>query len=112
MSSSPTLQSGTTDCSNSTMTRVAARLYAPYFNDLLDDDVDAFLGAAAGPTGLTGIESLPIHEPEHLDARRASVGRPPLSVALADVQRRHGTREPEPGHAQDEDAMPELAGAA
>ncbi|MGQ4490862.1 DUF6624 domain-containing protein [Streptomyces sp. SAS_281] len=62
--------------------------------------------------GPAGIESLPIHEPEHLDARRASVGLPPFSAALADVQRRHGNREPESGQAQDEDAMPELAAVA
>lgn len=62
--------------------------------------------------GPAGIEPLPIHEPEHLDARRTSVGLPPFSDAVADVRRRHRTREPESGQAQDEDAMPELAGAA
>lgn len=59
MSCSPTLQSGTADRSVDAMTRVAAKLYAAYFNDLLDDDVEAFLGAAAGPTGLAGSRPQP-----------------------------------------------------
>lgn len=62
--------------------------------------------------GSAGIESLPIHEPEHLDARRASVGLPPYSAALADVRRRHRAREPQSGQTHDEDETAELAGAA
>ncbi|MFD4482377.1 DUF6624 domain-containing protein [Streptomyces sp. NPDC058257] len=62
--------------------------------------------------GPAGVEPLPIHEPENVDARRASVGLPPMSAAFAEVRRRHHTREPESGQAYDEDATPELAGAA
>ncbi|MEU4028075.1 DUF6624 domain-containing protein [Streptomyces anulatus] len=64
--------------------------------------------------GPAGIEPLPIHEPEHLDARRASVGLPPFEAALADVRRRHGAREPDCDQEQDhgDDTTLELLGAA
>lgn len=59
MISSPTLQSGTADRSVETMARLVAKLHGPYFDDLLDDDVDTFLGADAGPTGLAGSRPRP-----------------------------------------------------
>ncbi|MFJ5734721.1 DUF6624 domain-containing protein [Streptomyces microflavus] len=62
--------------------------------------------------GPAGIESLPIHEPENLDGRRAAVGLPPISAAIAELRSRHRTREPESGQAKDEDATPTMAGAA
>ncbi|WP_274558099.1 DUF6624 domain-containing protein [Streptomyces spiramyceticus] len=50
--------------------------------------------------GDAGVEVLPVREPEHLDARRASVGLPPFATAHEAVRRRHA-REPETDQADD-----------
>ncbi len=45
-------------------------------------------------SGSDGVEPLPVREPQHLNARRASVGLPPFATAHEALRRRH-TREPE-----------------
>ncbi|MFF4699936.1 DUF6624 domain-containing protein [Streptomyces chattanoogensis] len=65
--------------------------------------------------GPSGVEALPIREPEHLDARRAKVGLPPFAEAHEALRRRHA-REPEIDQADefpdDAPATAELAGSA
>ncbi|NUK14046.1 DUF6415 family natural product biosynthesis protein [Streptomyces lunaelactis] len=55
MSTAPPLRAGHADSSLSTTARVMYRLHDAFLNDEdLDDDLDVILGAAAGPTGLSG----------------------------------------------------------
>ncbi|OIK08104.1 DUF6624 domain-containing protein [Streptomyces monashensis] len=61
---------------------------------------------------LAGIQMLPTQDPDHLDARRASVGLPPHAVAYEALRQRH-RREPESEQSRDDDrARPALVGSA
>ncbi|MFI7315706.1 DUF6624 domain-containing protein [Streptomyces venezuelae] len=51
-------------------------------------------------SGPDGVEPLPVREPQHLNARRASVGLRPFAAAHEALRRRH-TREPESGPPDD-----------
>ncbi|WP_414169170.1 DUF6624 domain-containing protein [Streptoverticillium reticulum] len=61
--------------------------------------------------GPDGVEALPIREPEHLDARRVTVGLPPFTAAQHAVRLRHG-REPETGVADRAETERVATGAA
>ncbi|MCQ4200278.1 hypothetical protein M4J06_003695 [Streptomyces coelicoflavus] len=54
-----------------------------------------------------GIELCPLRAPESVDARRSTVGLPPLAIALKAVRRRYT-----PDHSADETPTVVLAGAA
>ncbi|WP_179022898.1 DUF6624 domain-containing protein [Streptomyces sp. IMTB 2501] len=59
-----------------------------------------------------GIQMLPTQDPDHLDARRASVGLPPHYVACEALRQRH-RREPESEQSRDDErARPALVGSA
>ncbi|WP_243460107.1 DUF6624 domain-containing protein [Streptomyces sp. M54] len=51
-------------------------------------------------SGPNGVEALQVREPQHLNARRASVGLPPFATTHEALRRRH-TREPESGPPDD-----------
>ncbi|MET8012960.1 hypothetical protein ABZU86_13010 [Streptomyces sp. NPDC005271] len=81
MSSTSTPWPEDADSSVDTMTRVAARLHDRFLNEYLDDDLDAILGAAAGPTGIAG-------------SRRRRTPRRRLWGQLAGIVRRRADEAP------------------
>lgn len=62
--------------------------------------------------GPDGVEILPVRDPEHLDARRASVGLPPFATARETLRRRH-IREPDTEQSRDDEpATADVLGSA
>lgn len=62
--------------------------------------------------GRDGPERHAVHDPDHLDARRASIGLPPAATAQDALRRRHA-REPETDGSRDDISVPaQLLGVA